>query len=57
MRYLLKILQMFILGKMKYKKLQNQLFKQLIISKNNFKLSKQYSLTNRAKKILEEIKK
>ena len=38
-------------------KLQNQPSKQLIISRNNFKLSKQYSLTNRAKKILEEIKK
>ena len=50
MRYLLKILQMFILGKNEIQKLQNQPSKQLIISRNNFKLSKQYSLTNRAKK-------
>ena len=42
--------------KKEIQKLQNQPFKQLIISKNNFKLSKEYSLTNRAKKILEGIK-
>lgn len=33
-------------------KLKNQPYKQLIISKNNFRLSKKYSLTERAKKIL-----
>lgn len=37
-------------------KLKNQPNKQLIISKNNHRLSKQYSLTNRAKLILESIK-
>ena len=37
-------------------KLRNQPSKQLIISRNNFKLSKEYSLINRAKKILNEIK-
>tara|TARA_Y100000768_G_scaffold370014_1_gene335457 strand:+ start:48 stop:818 length:771 start_codon:yes stop_codon:yes gene_type:complete len=37
-------------------KLKNQPYKQFIISKNNYKLSKKYSLVSRAKKILEEIK-
>tara|TARA_B100000902_G_scaffold385012_1_gene425870 strand:- start:13640 stop:14758 length:1119 start_codon:yes stop_codon:yes gene_type:complete len=37
-------------------KLKNQPNKQLIISKNNYILSKKFSLVNRAKKILEEIK-
>ena len=37
-------------------KLQYQPNKQLIISKNNHKLSEQYSLILRAKKILKEIK-
>ena len=37
-------------------KLKNQPHKQLIISKNNYRLSKNYSLNQRAKKILEEIK-
>jgi len=36
-------------------KLKNQPNKQLIISKNNYKLGKNYSLTNRAKKILKLI--
>jgi glycosyltransferase involved in cell wall biosynthesis len=36
-------------------KLKNQPSKQLIISKNNYKLSKNYSLNQRAKKILEGI--
>ena len=36
-------------------KLKNQPSKQLIISKNNYKLSHRYSLDKRAKKILEEI--
>ena len=38
------------------KKLKNQPNKQLIISKNNHKLSKKYSLTHRAKRIIDEIK-
>ena len=42
--------------KKKYKNYKTSHLKQLIISKNNFKLSKEYSLTNRAKKILEGIK-
>ena len=37
-------------------KLKNQPHKQLIISKNNYKLSESYSLNRRAKRILEEIK-
>ena len=37
-------------------KLQSQPSKQFIISKNNFRLSKQYSLINRAQKILKVIK-
>ena len=37
-------------------KLKNQPNKQLIISKNNFRLSKKYSLIRRANRILEEIK-
>ena len=37
-------------------KLKNQPHKQLIISKNNHRLSKQYSLTHRANRILEEIR-
>lgn len=37
-------------------KLQNQPSKQFIISKNNYRLSKEYSLTSRAKKILKEIR-
>ena len=37
-------------------KLKNQPHKQLIISKNNYRLSKNYSLNQRAKRILEEIK-
>ncbi len=37
-------------------KLRNQPSKQLIISRNNFKLSKEYSLISRAKKILKEIR-
>ena len=37
-------------------KLKNQPNKQLIISKNNYRLSKNYSLNRRAQKILEEIK-
>ena len=36
-------------------KLKNQPQKQFIISKNNYKLSKKYSLTNRANRILNEI--
>ena len=36
-------------------KLKNQPYKQLIISKNNYRLSKNYSLNHRAKKILNEI--
>ena len=36
-------------------KLKNQPNKQLIISKNNYKLGQRYSLDKRAKKILEEI--
>ncbi len=37
------------------RKLKNQPDKQLIISKNNYRLSKKYSLNQRAKRILEEI--
>jgi len=37
-------------------KLKNQPYKQLIISKNNHRLSKEYSLIRRANRILEEIK-
>ena len=37
-------------------KLKYQPHKQLIISKNNYKLSESYSLNRRAKRILEEIK-
>ena len=37
-------------------KLKNQPCKQLIISKNNYRLSKNYSLNRRAKIILENIK-
>ena len=37
-------------------KLKNQPYKQLIISKNNYRLSKQYSLIHRANKILKEIR-
>ena len=37
-------------------KLKNLPNKQLIISKNNYELSKKYSLISRAKKILEEVK-
>ena len=36
-------------------KLKNQPYKQLIISKNNYMLSKQYSLISRANRILKEI--
>jgi glycosyltransferase involved in cell wall biosynthesis len=42
--------------KKEIQKLKNQPYKQLIISKNNYRLSKQYSLTNRAKKILNVVK-
>ena len=38
------------------KKLKNQPHKQFIISKNNYRLSKKFSLVSRAQKILEEIK-
>ena len=37
-------------------KLKNQPSKQFIISKNNYKLSKKYSLVSRAKKFLEGVK-
>ena len=36
-------------------KLINQPYRQFIIAKNNYKLSKKYSLINRAKTILEKI--
>ena len=42
--------------KKEIQKLKNQPNKQLIISKNNYKLSKKYSLTYRAKRIIDEIK-
>ncbi len=42
--------------KKEIQKLKNQPNKQLIISKNNYSLSKKYSLVHRAKKILAEIK-
>ena len=56
MQYLLKITLILIHGKTKFKKLQSQPSKQFIISKNNFRLSKEYSLINRAQKILKVIK-
>jgi glycosyltransferase involved in cell wall biosynthesis len=42
--------------KKEIKRLKNQPYKQFLISKNNYDLSKKYSLINRANKILEEIK-
>ena len=41
--------------KSEIQKLKNQPNKQFIISKNNYKLSKKYSLISRAKKILEKL--
>ena len=56
MHFLLKIIKIYMLGKNEIYKLKNQIQKQLIMSKNNVQLSKQYTLKKRAKKILNSIK-
>ena len=51
MLYLLKIIKIYMLGKMKFINLKNQIQKQIIMSKNNVQLSKKIHLRKEQKNL------